>query len=261
VRVVEVSKDTTETGAPESVVGIRGFYLVFDSNGFIDKASQSEAMQLVMQSVAVGIGSRDQPVVDLQSRAKKRELEQKHRWEPTPAERQQIVAAALGHPRRVLNVKSAKQPRSKEPVVSFEARSAFEAIRKNVWRPQAHIDRLKEAEILGFKQLVEEHLRTRKEQVPIWRAMLELADEELRVRQVRRTGEGEWYAVVELLHWEEPNTGTVKREWSRRYPTREEALKAVRKLTAEKADQIAENMSLEVRVFSTLEWEETESME
>jgi hypothetical protein len=256
VRVAEVWKETTETGAPESVERIGGFYLVFDKDGFVEETAQSEAIELAIHSLGQGMRSRDEPVVNLQARAKKRTLDQKYRWEPTPAERQQIAAAALGHPRRIVNVKSVKRPQVTGPVVSLAARNAYDSISEHAWRFRFEVGNLKEAELLGLKQLVEERLREDNEQEPIWRAVLEVAEQERSIRQVRRTGDGEWYAVVELFKWSEVDSGEVVKEWSQRCPTRDEAIELVHQLTAENAHHIGKQMSLEARVLSVLEWDE-----
>jgi len=208
--------------------------------------------------VAPSLSSHGHPVIDLQSRAKKRELEEKHRWEPTPPERQKIAAAALGHPKRIVNVKSVKHPPPREPTISFESRQAFNKLCELDWRAGLEMMNLSEQDLCGLKRLLEEKLDKKDGSGAIMRGIVQRVDEKRRIRHLRCTGEGEWYAVVQLFKWAENYSGEVVRDWSQRCPTHQEALQLVRQLTAENAHHIGEHMSLESRLVSALEWDTDE---
>jgi len=91
----------------------------------------------------------------------------------------------------------------------------------------------------------------------VWQGVIADNVNTLKLLEAKRTGSGEWIAVVEIMKWNETDTEARSiKSWHEKHATREAALVAAKRLTTEHASQIAASTSLEARVLSALEWED-----
>ena len=74
----------------------------------------------------------------------------------------------------------------------------------------------------------------------------------------RRTGRGEWYAVVTAFRREDEHVERVIAEAHARAGSQREAVEAGRRLVAEKANWLGPDTRLHVVIYSALEWQPAE---
>lgn len=150
IRVVEVRIIDEPKGVPHEVRGVSGFYLSFDENGLLRKDLFDDWIGSTIQNASLGF-PREENVVQLEVRARRRDAERKHEWKPTPQELASVVDAALGHPRAIKNVKSTKLKKPPGPDVSYETREAFEKIGEGISKITFATFQLDEGELLGLQ--------------------------------------------------------------------------------------------------------------
>jgi len=253
VRVVEVRTIDDAQGVPEQIGNISGFYLNFDETGLLRKDLYDEWIRSGFYKLSIGF-PRDEKIVHFEDRAKQRDAELKHEWKPTQQEISTITDAALGHPKAIKNVKSTKMKRAPDPDVSYDTRSAFEDIREAISKIGSATYQLGEAELLGLHQMIEHRLEKIEHQ-EIWRGVIADNLNTLKLLEAKRTGSGEWVAVVEIMKWDETETEARSIKcWHETHPTRETALEAARRLTKEHASYLVATTSLEARIISALDW-------
>jgi len=253
IRVVEVRTIDEPKGVPEQIGNISGFYLHFDQNGLLQKDLYDEWITSAIERMSVD-PTKDENVVQLEGHAKRRESERKHEWKPTQQEMTSIIDAALGHPKAIKNVKSTKLKKPPEPELSYETRSAYDAIGKGISKITFATFQLDEGELLGLQQMIQEKLE-KIDPPHIWRGVMAENVEALKLWEARRTGFGEWIASVEIMKWNlRENEARSIKCWSERHPTREAALDAAKRLTNEHSSEMTVGTSLEARIVSALEW-------
>lgn len=253
IRVVEVYVFDDENGAPQEARRAWGSYLEFDERGviptqFLDQFHESAFYKLILDKP-------DEKVVSIEDRIKRRDLERRHEWTLTTEEWDMVALAALAHPRATKKVRSVKIKGPPEPKVSYETRVAFGKISEAIHKIFYAVYELDEPHLLGLQELIKDHVEEKRDHREIWRAVMTENVDALKLMEAKRTGSGDWIAVVEIMRWNEKgNEGTSIKSWEEKHPTREAALEAAKRLATENAHQMEMNCSLEARVESALEW-------
>jgi hypothetical protein len=257
IRIAEVGTNDDANGVPQEVRNVWGWYLNLDEDGLVRKDEYQEWLSSAFYKMNFSLSGKEN-VVDLETRAKRRDAERKHEWKPDPQEMASIIEAALGHPKAIKNVASTKLKKPPGPKVSYESTEAFRKMRSAISDITYAAFQLEEGELLGLQQLIEEHVESKiGDHRAIWRGILADNAEALKLMQARRTGSGEWIASVELMRWNESETEakTVK-SWYEKHPTREAAIEAAKLLAQKHVTEMKPNMSFEARVVSALDWQD-----
>ena len=77
------------------------------------------------------------------------------------------------------------------------------------------------------------------------------------IKARHRTGKGVWYAVVEVIRWEEEKRrGEAVASYEERCSGRKAAAEAARRLLQEHAHRFDENITVDAELFTDLEWGE-----
>jgi hypothetical protein len=89
----------------------------------------------------------------------------------------------------------------------------------------------------------------------IWKGIAEHCQESIKMHEIRRTGEGKWYAVVQITKWRPDGVGEQVDEASELCDTRDMAVERVREPTRECLPKLKAGMSLESEVISEFEYQ------
>ncbi|MER9412902.1 hypothetical protein [Mesorhizobium sp. M0589] len=236
-------------GKPMRIGRTEGSVWVFDREGGI-KGGLQEAMALVMESIA------DPPsggtVVELRPHAGKQKLQKEFRWEPSKADIERVVAD-IWPKKRTDRLKALEGVAKRRPPLTFDARHALDEISGTFWKISSSIEGLKGPSQKAFAFAARERANTEAEYSHLYRAIAEMSDWHLEVEKRHRSGKGIWYAVVEILRWEDHTGEPVGRHYER-CDNRDKAVSAARRLLAQHANQFSADTTVEAETITDLEW-------
>jgi hypothetical protein len=155
-------------------------------------------------------------VVALQPKLSKKRAEEEHRWTLGRAELDRI-AADIWPKAKSDRMKSAQGVSARRPPLTCDARHALDEASADLWKV-SH-DELKEPEIL----------------------------------RRRRVGKGVWYAVVDVIMWDDDHVGRSLGRFHERCEGKQAPVAAARNLLGQHAKEFAENITVEAEV---LQWQE-----
>ncbi|UVK39931.1 hypothetical protein LHFGNBLO_001346 [Mesorhizobium sp. AR10] len=237
----------------QRILSAHGSYWTFDAVGDIRRGLTRSAGDII-NAAHTPAGSNG-TVVALQPRLSKKRAEEEHRWTLGKAELDRI-AADIWPKTSSDRLKSAKGISVKRPPLTFDARHALDEATADLWKISHAIDELKEPSLKGFAY----EARTRGAAFPehgaLYQAVAQMADEHLEILRRRRVGKGVWYAVVDVIMWDDNHVGTSVGRYHEECYGKQAAVIAARKLLAEHAAEFAENVTVEAEVLTDLEWQD-----
>jgi hypothetical protein len=253
VKVVEVRKSTDDSGVPQQVDRVTGFFMKFDEHGNWDKEFEQSSIDMAFSALDVSLDEGDNKIVDLTEKKKKRKLNEKHRWQPNPAQLRVITNAALGHPRAVQNVK-AKKLHEIGPPFSWKCEESYKRLNEHIFPITLTFHNLGENLLRELRAMIEHKMAAELSTQPIWQGIADYCKQLIVMHELRRSGEGKWYALVQIMKWSPDHVGEEIHEVHELCDTREMAVERVRALTTECLPRLKAGMSLESQVISELEY-------
>lgn len=240
-----------ENGKPREIVHTEGSFFEFDEEGSI-RRGLTEALRLGMNIAHFPAG--DSAVVSITPRLDKKKLREEHRWEPTAPELDRVAADIWPKTKsdRLKPYKPAVPPR--QPL-TFEAKSALADISQHFNMFKLRIDMLKDRGLKSFRDETRELAETDPDFRPLNRALYEMAEWELARRAQRKSGNGTWYAIVEVMFERDGYSEAVERH-TERCEGRKAAILAVRRMLAEHAQKFSEQTTVEAEMLTEMEWEQ-----
>ena len=247
-RVMHVFIDNDE-GSPQEIVRTECAIWIFDDAG---KIGDGLRKALVQWSASLPMPSDDENVVPLKPTIEKQKLQKEYRWEPTPKEITKVTGdiwpTAGAKPFRSL-----KGVDPRKPPLPLDAERTLNGFSDHFGRIAYAIDSLKEPSLKGLSFEARRRAKHEKEQAPLLEAVAQLADYRRQVLRRRKSGKGTWYAVVEIIRWDD-HVGEGVASFDEPCKGREAAIVAVRRLLAEHSGKFAKDCSIEGRVVNELEW-------
>lgn len=238
---------------PQRILSAQGAYFIFDATGDIRRGLTRSAGDIL--NAAYSPSEANGTVVSLHSKLTKKRAEEEHRWTVGKNELDRI-AADIWPKSSSDRLKSVQGVSAKRPPLTFDARLALDEATGDLWKIAHAIDELKEPSLKGFAY----EARTRGEAFPehrhLYQAIAQMADERLEIVRRRRVGKGVWYAVVDVIMWDDNRVGTNVGRYHEECSGKQAAVVAARKLLAEHAGDFAENITVEAEVLTDLEWHE-----
>ncbi len=252
VRMAEVTVES-ERGRPVAILSVRGTFWSFD-----DEGAYLADRDAILSSHFFSRRKLDKsgPVVDIRSELERRRWEAKHRWTPSVDDIELIRLAIWPQAGTdVPAVESVKGSAPKRPPMTYEGREARTAISQAHFSIMMAIEHLSEPALKGLAYDLREAARHDLE----YRALKIGAAEEVgRLREVRarhRTGRGIWYAVIDVLEWDEAkHEGRSIKSVTERCNGKKAAIERSRVLLAENAHLFGERTTVEASVMCDLEF-------
>ena len=131
---------------------------------------------------------------------------------------QLITEAALGHPKAIKNVKSFKTPPPRK-MESWRAEKAMREMSEPVWKLGFAMDNMDEEDPTVLAELIAEKAKDDRSMADVWNGLREICLRDREIKRLYRTGEGAWWAIVEMIKWTEPRDGKTLHSWEeKRHP-------------------------------------------
>jgi hypothetical protein len=125
--------------------------------------------------------------------------------------------------------------------MTWEAKEAIKEIQSKIWSIVGKLEHLAEPSLKGvsFEAL---QMGKADQNSPLWRAVSEYADLRREILRRHRTGEGIWYASVEILRWDVTHhSGESVSSFHEKCNSKKEAEEAARRMLAENAKHFSAN--------------------
>jgi hypothetical protein len=151
-----------------------------------------------------------------------------------------VTSAALGHPRGVKK---------------WAAEHAVGKMSEPLWKLQTAIENLEEKDLAVLAELLVEKAELDGYMAPVWNGMREISPRSQEVQRLRRTGEGAWWAPVDMMKWTGPNISESAHHWEEKRDTREAAAATAREIAQANSHLIESDMTVEIRVCTDLEYQ------
>ena len=248
----------SEGGKPVRILDVTGSFWTFDAEGRIDVALRHAGTEWMNYAFSPASRRRTTGrVVDLVPELKRRELEARHRWSVTQDDVDRIAAdiwPGVHGPASDITAVKGKAPR--RPPLSWAAKDALIAIAPKLAGIDDQVTSLTEAGLRGFAFEAERHGSY--EDAWLWMGVAEHARRRRAILAARRTGRGEWYAVVRAVEDGAYRRERVVAQAHAKAASQREAVEAGRRLATEKADWLGPDTRLHVVIVSALEWQPEE---
>lgn len=251
-RVLEVLV-LNENGKPKAIQSAMGHYLVFDETGSIHESAMEE-MREIMDFAFPDLEERDSKVVSLSPRRKEQIWQERSRWKPTSEELDQIVADLTRKP-GTKGFADVVGVAMKRHTLTYEARTEIAEISSKFTTLGWGISQLSEKALPGFIAEARKRAKDDRESEFYWEATALDAERQLELKRLRRSGRGEWVAVVQLFRHTGPSSMEVAFEVHRTCDGEAAAIEAMKQLIQEHCGKAAPTISIEAKTMPVLEWQ------
>ena len=137
--------------------------------------------------------------------------------------------------------------------LSFEATHALTQASDPFFGIELAIERLEEPDLIAVAD--EARRKALDGHHDLYLAVAALAEGELAKLAARRSASGIWYACLDVIQWEaNMHTGQGVASFHERCDGRDAAVIAARRLLVEHADQLSNDVTVDARVTTELEW-------
>lgn len=242
-----------DAGKPVRISGTQASIWEFDDQGGI-RDGLHKAVALAMDSMPTPMRSAGEKVIELRPRTKQAKLQKEYRWEPANADIERIIAD-IWPKKRSDRLKSAQGVSKRRPPLSYDAKHAIEESSREFWKIANAIDGLKEPSLKGFAFEARHRADADGDYGFLYRAVAEMADQRLEILGRWRIGKGTWYALVDVIMWDDENVGTSVGSFHEKCTGKQAAVVAARRLLAEHAKDFGEHITVEAEVMTDLEWQ------
>jgi hypothetical protein len=255
-KVAEVVVEN-EGGRPARILDAKGRYWAFKADGRLSMENVWRAADL-FPAPKPSAGS----VVDLRPELARKKWRSAHIWDVTKDDLDRILAAMMPTAAAISEVvQTVKGKSPRKPPLTYQAEQASREISLKLSEIEWKLDALSEPSLKSLAFHCRD-MATERASASLWKGVAEIADRKREIKARHRTGRGKWFAIVELLMWDiERNEGRELETIEEKCNTRKEALAAARRLLAEHAHRLDENVTVEATVKSELEWPLTSAFE
>lgn len=242
-----------EDGKPLRILEAQGSYWVFNAAGRIDehlRKGGGAAMSFAFMS-----DNRDGKVVSLSPSIRRQEFKKEHRWD-VDKETLDLIAADIWPAKglRASDVASVKGIAPKRPPMTSEAKYALAELGPKLSHIAFELSTFTEPTLRAIAFQAREDAECETDHPELWRGLAAECDRQLEIRKRHRTGKGTWYAVVELFRHKERHLAELVKTVHEKCNSKAKAIAAVRKLIVATAPDVGDEISLDSRVVSDLEW-------
>lgn len=241
-----------DAGKPQSIQHTQGHYLVFDADGRVHESVMEnvrEAMDIVFP-LDVDEGN----VVSLLPRREKQIWKEKSQWQPTPAELDQILADLTAKP-GTKGLASVKGVTIKRAPLTYEAKAEIQEIAGKLRMLGWGISQLSEKALPGFVGEARKRSKQEPEHQFYWEAVALEGERQRELQRLRRTGKGEWVAVVRLFR--HTGASSVEEAFVEHASCSGEAaaIAKLKELLHQHYEKAGPGISIEARTMPLPEWE------
>jgi hypothetical protein len=249
-RVLEVIV-RNRSGKPQMIEQAGGFYFDFDADGRIDKGL-ARSIVAAMDDAEVRPKSSGN-VVPLSSKRGNADSASASKWQPNPRDLDRVLADILGtNPSGPFP--SVVGVAARRPSLTHDARSVISDLRSthSMWNWQ--IRQLSEGALPGFISEARKQAEAEPENQFIWEAIAAEGQRQLGLQRQRRTGKGEWVAVVQMFTHE--NFASMEETFveHRVCDGEQAAIEALKAMVIEHQAMVGKAMSIEAKTMPALEW-------
>ncbi|MFZ3179129.1 MAG: hypothetical protein WA156_02705 [Methylocystis silviterrae] len=243
----------SEGGKPIRILDAQGHYWRFDAEGKVDRSMQAAAFDFM--DIAFQKRDNSSKVVSLTPEIRRREIKAMHRWDVTK-EVLDTIAADLwpGIHGPAPEVKSIVAKTPKKPPLTWEAKQLLPEIGVKLATIANELAQLSEPALKGLAFEARRTADYREDNPPLWRGLAEACDRQREILRRRRLGSGVWYAVLVVYHRVEKSLYRNVFEAHAKCEGKGAAITAARELLKLHADKFSDEYSVEVDVYTDLEW-------
>lgn len=238
-------------GKPVRILGAEGSYWDFDAEGGISEGLRSGIAHAM--EIAFTTSRPDDTVVELNPRLQRKKFREDHRWEPTKDDLDRI-SKDIWQTSKADALPSAKGTTKRKPPLTYEAKHALQEISGGFWKISHAMHGLSEPSLRGLAFEARSQAKGDPDHAPLYLAIGEMADDRLKLQQRRRSMKGVWYAVLDILRWQD-DSGEVIETFHERCQGKAMAEAAARRLLKEHADKFSAEIKIETELLTDLEWE------
>lgn len=199
-------------------------------------------------------------IVDLQPAIRRRDWEKEHRWDLTAEDLNRIVAVLRPDlADDVQQIKPVAGTAPKKPPLTYEAKSALDDIRHHLFDVEQKLARLSEPALKGLAYEARRMSRDIYDPSCLYAGLAAEADRHREIKARHRTGKGTWYAVLHVFMEEDARSMREIDTVVEACAGQKAAAEAGRRLLTANAHRFSECTTLDVRLYSELEWPSDEA--
>jgi hypothetical protein len=230
-----------------------GSYWDFDQDGKIHEGVRNSLADYMNLPGFGRPHRKDGRVIDLVPEIKRRQVQAKHSWTLTKEDIDKVAMDLWpGYEGPKLEVTGVKGICPKKPPLSRDAREALYEISGKIGSINFALEGLSEPALKGLA--FEARRSASYEHESLWEGVAGEADRQRQLLAARRTGKGEWYAVIEMFISTGGHTAEVHTAAFEKCLSRPVAIEAGKRLMKEQVDRLSPNVTMEVKIYSALEW-------
>lgn len=243
---------SNDSGKPQRIEHTQGHYLEFDADGRVHESVMEnlrEAMDLVFP-----VDADEGNVVSLSPRREKQIWKKKSQWQPTPAQLDQIVADLTRKP-GAKGLASVVGVALKRAPLTYEAKAEIQEIAGKLRMLGWGISQLSEKALPGFISEARQRSKQEPEHQFYWEAVALEGERQWELQRLRRTGKGEWVAVLQLFR--HTGASSVEEAFVEHASCNGEAaaIAKMKELLQKHYEKAGPGISIEARTMPTLEWQ------
>lgn len=204
-------------------------------------------------SFALGSGGEHDNIVPLSKRRAKKEWHDANRWQPTPRDLDRVLADVIRKP-GTEPLPSVDSLAKRRPPLSYEAKSVIDELRSShsMWNWQ--IRQLSEKSLPGFIWEAMAQAEREPGDQFIWEAVAAEGHRQRELKRLRRTGKGQWVAVVQIFTHENHASSTETFVEHRECEGEKAAIETMKAMIIEHHGMLGPAMSIEAQTMPALEW-------
>jgi hypothetical protein len=243
---------SNDAGKPQSIQHTQGHYLEFDADGRVHESVMENIREAM--NFAFPIDADEGNVVSLSPRRERQIWKEKSQWQPTPAELDQIVADLAAKP-GTKGLASVKGVALKRAPLTYEAKAEIQEIAGKLRMLGWGISQLSEKALPGFVGEARQRSKQEPEHQFYWEAVALEGERQRELQRLRRTGKGEWVAVIQLFR--HTGASSVEEAFVEHASCNGEAaaISKMKELLQKHHEKAGPGISIEARTMPSLEWE------
>ena len=252
-KIIEVLIES-DGNRPLRILDVIGIFWDFDAAGYMDESFIRVMGEWMEFAFSHSKAKREGRVVDLVPELKRKELHERHRWLPTQEDIDRVAAdlwPGVHGPADSVKAVRGKQPR--RPPLTYDAKRALDEIGVSVSGIDYQMGKLTEAGLKGLSFEASRHGSF--EDQALWQGVADHAKHRQAILAARRTGKGEWYAVVRAARSESAHQDRIVATAHVKGRNRLEAIEEGRRLMVAKAAWLGQDIRIDVTLYSALEWQ------
>lgn len=243
---------SNDAGKPQSIQHTQGHYLDFNAEGGVHESVMNSVREAM--NVAFPVDADEGNVVSLSPRREKQIWKEKSQWQPTSAQLDQIVADLSRKP-GAKGLASVVGVALKRAPLTYEANAEIQEIAGKLRMLGWGISQLSEKALPGFVGEARQRSKQEPEHQFYWEAVALEGERQRELQRLRRTGKGEWVAVIQLFRHTGPSS--IEEAFVEHASCSGEAaaISKMKELLQKHHERAGPGISIEARTMPSLEWE------